>query len=162
MNSEVLAMPTNAPPFDVSVAHRWFAVELNNSAWDLVEAPQRTPEEVERMIHAAHAACFHWAQAGTLLNQLRAACLLATAYAKAGIAERAVSYAERCLALSDELGSDQTSFDIASAHGCASAAYRLAGRMDDARKQYGLMCGNIEPFEDEADAAAFDRLYPPP
>ena len=40
------------------------------------------------MIHAAHGACFHWLAAGDLLNHLRAQCLLATAYAKAGLAER--------------------------------------------------------------------------
>jgi hypothetical protein len=35
--------------------------------------------DLERMIHAAHAACFHWLQVGSLLNHLRAECLLATA-----------------------------------------------------------------------------------
>ncbi|NJM49445.1 MAG: hypothetical protein HC860_27425 [Alkalinema sp. RU_4_3] len=33
------------PPFDVAVAHRWFAVEFNNRAWDLVEKTDRTADE---------------------------------------------------------------------------------------------------------------------
>ena len=32
------------PPFDVQRAHRWFAVELNNLAWEIVEADSRTED----------------------------------------------------------------------------------------------------------------------
>lgn len=72
-------------PFDLPKAHRWFAVELNNLCWDLIEAEHRSAEQTERMIHAAHAACHHWLQVGTAVNNLRAECLLATAYALAGL-----------------------------------------------------------------------------
>src|SRR5688572_3808946 len=89
------------PPFDVERAHRWFAIELNNLTWGLVEAAERSPDDVEKMIHAAHGACFHWLQVGNLLNHLRAQCLLATVYAKAGLAESAVRHAEKCLQLSE-------------------------------------------------------------
>lgn len=71
-------------PFNVARAHSWFAVELNNLAWDCVENKDRSEEQLELMIHAAHAACYHWLQTGTALNHLRAQCLLATAYATAG------------------------------------------------------------------------------
>ena len=40
------------PPFDLARAHRWFAVELNNLAWDLVEAQERSASDIARMIHA--------------------------------------------------------------------------------------------------------------
>src|SRR5687768_7578725 len=86
-------------PFDVARAHRWFAVELNNVAWELVEARERSTADAERMIHAAHGACFHWLQVGDLLNHLRAQCLITTAYLKAGIAEAAVRHATHCLEL---------------------------------------------------------------
>lgn len=49
----------NPPPFDLAQAHRWFAIALNNTAWELVELPERTDEQAQRMIHAAHAACYH-------------------------------------------------------------------------------------------------------
>src|SRR5262249_26385540 len=110
------------PPFDVSRAHRWFAVELNNFAWDLVEKPERSADDVDRMIHAAHGACYHWLHAGNLLNHLRAQCLLATAYAAAGLPEPAVRHARRCLQLSEEAGDSQTTFDRATAHGSAALA----------------------------------------
>src|SRR5687767_5369582 len=126
------------PPFDVQRAHRWFAVECNNLGWDLVESPgrPRKPEQTDRMIHAAHAACFHWLHAGTPLNHLRALCLLVTAYAAAGRAGEAVRHAEACLALVGQLTEPPTDFDLATAHGCAANAFALAGRHDDARQQY--------------------------
>jgi hypothetical protein len=75
-------MPT--APFDESRAHRWFAVEFNNLAWDLLEKPDRTAEDDERLRHAAHAACLHWQATGSVLNDLRAHVLLTTTYAHLG------------------------------------------------------------------------------
>jgi hypothetical protein len=152
----------NPPPFDVKRAHAWFAVELNNLAWDLVEAGRRSDVETERMIHAAHAACFHWLQSGDLLNHLRAQCLLATAYVQAGLSEPAVRHAQRTLALSREAADTQTAFDRATAHGCASAAYALAGRADEAQSEHATAMSLAETFEDQSDRQVFDRLYPPP
>jgi hypothetical protein len=149
-------------PFDVKVAHRWFATELNNLAWDLVEAEKRSPADVERMIHAAHGACFHWLEAGDLLNHLRAECLLATAYAKGGLGEAAVHHAQRCLGLSADAGQRQTAFDRASAHGCASLAFVVAGRMDEARAQHELARSAAAEFDDPFEMPAFERLYPAP
>ena len=150
------------PAFDVKRAHRWFAVELNNLAWDLLEAPHRSPAETERMIHAAHAACFHWLEVGTLLNHLRAQCLLSTAYAKADLPEAAVRHAQRCLALCSEAADARTAFDEATAHGCASLAYSLAARIDEARAEHKLALAAIERFKDPADAEIIHRLYPAP
>lgn len=150
------------PPFDVTRAHRWFAVELNNLAWQFVEAADRSPGDTERMIHAAHGACFHWLQVGNPLNHLRAQCLLATAYAKAGIAEGAVRHAERCLELSRQAGDTQSAFDRATAHGCAAIAFAAEGRMDAARAQHRLARAAAEQFDDPDDRPVFDRLYPTP
>ena len=55
-------------PFDLAQAHRWFAIEFNNQAWDLVEKVNRTADETQQMIHAAHASILHWQSAGNALN----------------------------------------------------------------------------------------------
>jgi hypothetical protein len=150
------------PPFDVAQAHRWFAVELNNLAWDLVEAPTRSSDEVERMIHAAHAACHHWLQAGSSLNHQRALCLLATAYAVAGRIEPAVHYSALCRELSDRNGDTQSAFDRATAFGCSSVAAELAGAHDRAEVFYEQALDAATKFEDADDRKVFSRLYPPP
>ncbi|MCC7421000.1 MAG: hypothetical protein IT428_12025 [Planctomycetaceae bacterium] len=118
------------PPFDLTRAHRWFAVECNNRAWDLVEAAERTPDEVEEMLHSAHAAWLHWKPVGTLLNELRAEKLLAMAYCVAGVSERALWHARRCRALSDRAGDTQTPFDRAGAWGALSRVLAVAALTD--------------------------------
>jgi hypothetical protein len=150
------------PSFDLAAAQRWFAIELNNLAWDLVEKEPRTPEDRELMIHAAHASCYHWLQAGTLLNHERAECLLATAYTAAGLPEAAVRHAERCLELSRENGDSQTPFDLATAHGCAAKAYAAAGKDEQAARHYSEALTHVASFEHPEDRQVFDKLYPRP
>jgi hypothetical protein len=149
----------NTPPFDLAVAQRWFAVELNNLAWDLVEATTLSEAQAQRMIHAAHAACYFWLEAGDVLNHLRAQNLLATAYAKAGLGERAVYHAETCVELSLEAGDRQTDFDRAVAYGCAALAYRVAGKTELAEKYFPLARELAWKLRDADEKSVFDRLY---
>lgn len=150
------------PQFDLPQAHRYFAVELNNLAWDLAEAATRSPEDVERMIHAAHAACHHWLQVGSPLNHQRALCLLATAYAVAGRIESAVHYSALCLELCERNGDTQSAFDRATAFGCSSVAAEAAGAHDLAKNFYAQALDAAVKFEDADDRNVFSRLYPPP
>lgn len=123
----------NQPSFDRNVAQRWFAVEFNNTAWDLVEAPARSPEEVERMLHLAHAAWVHWQAVGNALNEQRALHLLALAYATANRPVEALAYAEQCRELSDRNGDEQTGFDRATALAGMTHVLERAGRAEEAR-----------------------------
>lgn len=149
----------NNPPFDLPKAKRWFAVELNNTAWDLLEAASLNEDQIERMIHAAHAACYFWLEAGNQLNHLRAQNLLATAYARAGRGEAAVYHARQCLKLSLAAGATQTNFDRAAAYGCAALAYDLAGNLTKAA-EYRSQASTAAARLTEADEkSVFDRLY---
>lgn len=149
---------TNAP-FDLPHAHRWFAVELNNLAWDILELETRTEEQNERMLHAAHAACFHWQEVGTALNHQRAVCLLATVHARLGYADSAVRYANKCLELSAEVGEAQTLFDVATSYGCAALAYRIAEQDGKAAEMLAEAQKVAATFTDADDKAVFERLY---
>jgi hypothetical protein len=150
------------PPFDISQAHHWFAVELNNRAWDLIEATERSPEETDELIDAAHGACLHWRAVGAPQNALRAECLLSTAYALAGLAESAVHHAEKCLRLSGQVGGDQIAFDLASVHGCASNAYSCCGDLENASQHYQHLLGYAAAVADVKERRLLERLYPPP
>ncbi len=76
-------------------ANRWHASECNNRAWELAELAARTPEQDSEMLNAAHAAAFHWRQAGTALHVARAQMLLAHVHAQLGHGQLALRYAER-------------------------------------------------------------------
>jgi hypothetical protein len=54
--------------------HRWFAIELNNELGDLLFdlSPQTPRPEQDRALYQAYASCFHWLEAGTVVNHARA------------------------------------------------------------------------------------------
>jgi len=137
--------------FDVGDAQRRFAVELNNLAWDLVEADQRSGDDVERMIHAAHASAWHWRQTGTDVHRQRALCLLANVYTSSGNAERAVHYAQQALRLSETNEDNQSEFDHATALASAAAAYRCAGRHEQAEQLARRAQQAIEALSDREE-----------
>jgi hypothetical protein len=149
-------------PFDVQRAHRWFAVEFNNRAWDLVELPGRSPGETSEMIDAAHATRIHWGVVGTPVNQLRAECLLATAYAAARMGQLAVHHAEKCLEWCQQVGDEQSAFDQAAAHGCAANAYATLGDRDRAKDHYGKLAELAAQLADDQERALLSKLYPAP
>jgi hypothetical protein len=51
---------SKAPTFDLAEAHRHFAAECFNRAWDLIEQQDRTPEDDRLMIALSQASIFHW------------------------------------------------------------------------------------------------------
>lgn len=150
------------PPFDVAKDHRWFAIEFNNLAWELVEKPDRSAEETERLIHAAHASCFHWLHVGTAINQQRGECLLATAYAAAGHAEAALRHANRCAEINATGPDGQNAFDRATAHGCLANALALSGRRSEAEASYAQAIAAAATFDHPDERPIFDTLYPAP
>lgn len=146
------------PPFDNAAAHKWFAVEFNNRAWDLVEKPERTAAETVEMIQTAHAAAIHWQAVGTPLNAQRAENLLATAYLKAGQAEPALVHAERSLELGEQNGQSQTTFDRATTLAAAAKAKNLAGKEREALPLIMQALAEADKL-DEEERAVFDKLY---
>jgi hypothetical protein len=153
---------TSQPPFDLAQAHRWFAVEFNNRAWDLVESPARSSEQTREMLSAAHASALHWRAVGKPINQLRSECLLATAYAAAGLADSAQWHANECLRLSDQLDSEQTPFDRATVHGSAASAYATAGDPNRARQHHQKLTEIAAALTEPEERALILKLYPAP
>jgi tetratricopeptide (TPR) repeat protein len=148
----------NTPPFDLAKAHRWFAIELNNRAWDLVEKADRTDAETAEMIHAAHAAAFHWSKAGTEINAVRALNLLATVYASAGRAASASEYAQESFAALEQLSEPATAFDRAAIVGSLAQTATLTGRFNDAEVHYDAAAKLWSELEPD-DRAVLERLY---
>lgn len=53
---------SNQPSFDHAVVHKYFSTNCFNQAWDLMEKPERTPDEDERMLRLSMASLWHWTQ----------------------------------------------------------------------------------------------------
>lgn len=146
------------PTFDLPAAHRWFAIEFNNRAWDLVEAPIRTADEADEMLRLAHAAATHWSAVGKPINELRARLLLALAHAVVGEGPAAVRFAKQCADLGAALDSELTPFDRASIAVSQACAQRSIGAVEIARR-WELSARDIsKQFDDADDQVVIERL----
>lgn len=82
--------------------HRQLAKDLFNHTWTLIEKADRTPAEIDEMIHATHASSFHWSRGGgTIANAARGQWQIARVYSTLGRGEPAVWHARRCLELAE-------------------------------------------------------------
>lgn len=108
--------------------HRWFAVELNNGTWDLLDAglSDASPrEEREQALYAAYASTYHWMQAGNVANHGRGEHLIASVAVAIGQPETAARHAARYAELIAASPAAFTDWDAAFA---AEALARVASR----------------------------------
>ena len=152
-------MPPTVAPFDEARAHRWFAVEANNLAWDLLALPDRSAADTQRMLHAAHAAAFHWSHVGQPINALRADVLLATAHHAAGRSAEALRYAEGGTALlRADVGA--TAFDRASVLAAGAAALAAVGQTAESAALLADARAAADQLDDAGDSAVLAQFYP--
>ncbi|MCH8150782.1 MAG: hypothetical protein IH830_00230 [Planctomycetes bacterium] len=87
---------------------------LFNFTWTLLEKTDRTEDESEVMVKAAHASALHWLQVGKPVNFARSEWQISRVYAVLNRPEPALHHAQRCLQIceDDEIGD----FDLAFAY----------------------------------------------
>lgn len=132
-------MPENPSTTEPQAWHRFFAASCNNLAWEIASQDHLAPEDENRLLNAAFAAAYHWAQIGQPVNNARADLTLAHAHAvlarhdnDQALASRAMFYARRCLNFfNTNPGED---WDLAFAH--AEVAFAAAVSGDAALHQY--------------------------
>ena len=131
--------------------HHTFAVRLFNLTWDLLDKPDRTLEDDERMIHAAHASRFHWGEIGTPLEAERGEWQISHVYATLERTEPALHHAARCLAIC--LEHDYGDFDLAFAYEALARAHAVAGNTGEAHTYLQLAEAAGEQVANENDRA---------
>ena len=148
------------PSLDTAAAHRWFAIETNNAVWAWLEAlpTASTASPADPILHAAHASYFHWSQIGTVINQARAASLVANVHATLGSSSLATAFANECFELLDQAGDDATDWDLAFAHDSLARAYAASGRAD-AADQHARARAAGDAIADPEDKAVFDDWF---
>jgi hypothetical protein len=90
-------MSDKPTPEDVALWQKRLASQANNRAWTLAEILDRSPEEDEEMLHAAHAAMYFWEIVGDPSNHAHAAQLLAHVYALLRLPGPAAQYLSKSL-----------------------------------------------------------------
>ena len=110
---------------------RQLAVDLFNRVWTLIELPERTAEQDDEMIHAAHASRYHWGEVGTKANLARGEWQVSRVYTVLGRSEPALYHAHRCLAYVEE--GDGVEDWIPFAFEALSRAQAVAGDLGESR-----------------------------
>ena len=77
--------------------HRRFAIELFNRSWDLLERPDRSPDDDAEMLAAAFGSAYHWGRVGTAENRALADHQISKVASHVGQPALALHYARRAL-----------------------------------------------------------------
>ncbi len=85
--------------YSLEDAHRFFAENCHATAWNYIEKNELSKEEVESMLHVAHAALYHWSKIDSQQAIARANWLLGRVYAVAGYPKIALRYSQNCLTI---------------------------------------------------------------
>jgi hypothetical protein len=134
---------------------RRLGAALFNRVWTMLETPDRTREQDEWMIDAAHASALHWRESGMARpeNHARSAWQISRVYAVTGRGEPALHHARRCLEICEENGIGD--FDLAFAHEAMARAHWVAGDHDEARRYAALAQESGAAIEEDDDREIF-------
>lgn len=93
---------TKKMDFDHGAAHKYFATNCFNQAWDLIDKTDRTPAEDEDMIRLSLASHYHWTQREDYSDTGASIAYWQTShiYAVLGQADNARRYGQLCLNVS--------------------------------------------------------------
>ncbi|HEY3328593.1 MAG TPA: hypothetical protein VGK19_01105 [Capsulimonadaceae bacterium] len=138
-------------PEITSDIHKALAASLFNMTWTYIDKPDRTVDETDTMIHAAHASRYHWSQVESHqpYHMARGEWQISRVYAILPRPEGALAHAQRCLAICE--GNGIGDFDIAYAHEAMARAYAAAGNVELFAKHYQLAGAFGEAIADDED-----------
>ena len=126
-----MSRPPMPPELDPTT-QRELAAGLYNYTWTLLEKGDCSAEDIDRMIHAAHASRFHWDLIGLAANRARGEWLCSRVYATLGRAEPALWHARRCLAIVEAGGDGFEDWDLPAACEALARAHAVAGDRTEA------------------------------
>jgi hypothetical protein len=116
---------TDPQNFNIAAAHRFFSADCFNKAWELLDKPERSPEEDEEMLRLNQASIWHWTQREdcTSRNLSIGYWQASRIHAVLGRAGEARRYGQLCL----EHSRQEPPFFLAYAYEALARAERLAG-----------------------------------
>ena len=139
--------------------HRPTAVALFNRTWELLGKTDRTADETDELIGAAHASRYHWSKAGTLINLARGDWQISRVYAALKRGEPARWHAARCLDLVEAatavgLAED---WDRAAAYEAMARAALAAGDREAAGEWRDRGMEALDAIDDADDREQIER-----
>jgi hypothetical protein len=133
--------------------HQKMAVDLFNRTWDLLDKPERTPEESDELVHAGHASRYHWGKVGKPVNLARGEQQLSHIYAVLKRVEPALFHGQRALEIYRANGI--ADFDIAFAYEALARANAVAGNQPERDRYVKLARAAADGIAKEDDRKYF-------
>lgn len=143
--------------YSAQECNKKFAIELNNLVWNLLGKKERTHEDNEKMIHAAHASCYHWGEIGEPINLQRGEWMISHIYAILNRPEAALYHARECMELTEK--HKFVDFDLAYAYEAMARAFAAAGEKSEYEKYIKLTKEAGEKIKNEEDKKIFDSDF---
>ena len=141
--------PRKAEILGEPAQHRKLGVDLFNYVWTLLEKPDRTKEENDEMIHAAHASRWHWSIVGAPENFARGEWQISRVYAVLARGEAALVHALRSLELCQAHGIG--GFDLAYAYEALARAWATLGSAEETSRYLALAREAAEHIKEADD-----------
>lgn len=152
-----MSTPPMPPELDRET-HRALAAGLYNRTWQLLEREaDRTPDEDDELVHAAHASAWHWRQASDGVERARGEWLCARVYAVLGRGPAAVAHARRCLDLLDAGPAGVEDWDRAAACEAMARALAVAGDAAGAAAWRVRTVAALDAIVDPEDRAVIEQ-----
>jgi hypothetical protein len=136
---------------------RQLAVDLFNHVWTLLRLDERTVEQEDEMIHAAHASRHFWGRVGAPENRARGEWQCSRVYAVLGRGEPAVHHARRCLEICEAHGIGD--WDLAFAYEALARAHAVGADEAAAARYKALARQAGDSIADAEDREVFESDY---
>jgi hypothetical protein len=122
------------PEFDLNAAHKYFAAECFNRAWDFIDMPSRSSDQADKLLQLSLASLWHWTQREdcTPTNLSIGYWQVSRVFALLRQAENARHYGELCLEASQKEG--VAPYFLGTAYEALARAEMVAGHLDESEK----------------------------
>ncbi|MHC4840142.1 MAG: hypothetical protein ACYTDT_04165 [Planctomycetota bacterium] len=138
-------------------AQETFAPALNTITWALLRKDDRTPEEDRKMLYAAFASAFHFMEIGDIVEQQRAAWLLARVNASLGNGRESLRHAQYCLNLTEKHSDKMADYDKAFAFEAMTRANVVLGDSRETAHYHKLALEARDKIADEEARDVFNE-----
>ena len=138
-----------SPDLDLAAAHRHFSASCFNGVWELIDKPDRSPDEDRVMVSMCHASLYHWQQRSdcTSCSLSIGYWQLSRVYALLGEADNARKYGRLCLMYSQ----NEEPFYLGYAYEALARADFLAGNQAVAEEGLALAREQVAKVADAAE-----------
>jgi hypothetical protein len=138
---------------NVDIDHKRLGIDLFNYVWTLLDKSDRTQEEIDDMIHSAHASRYHWSKVGTQVHFARGEWQISRVYAVVGRSEPAYYHGNRCLQICE--ANNIADFDLAYAYEALARAAAVAGNKAELTEYLAKANAAGENIAEEDDKKLF-------